>query len=305
MNEEEKVVWAKEESVTTEELNQEDLDLLDQVSKGEIEDQVVDGNALEKLNMYQNVFGYKYSSRLPEIFHANLFEREEKMVSWYKDVIEDEELSEDAKKVAKGMMVAYNCALFKDVYSGPIMVFFTKSSKNLKKHTKEVRLKRIADDLNSFIIKSGFAFRPDILGAITKFLYAKFSYFIPKENDYIQFYPMILIAKYINRIRVNDYADYWYGLMFMSNMVSFALANNEEINNDEQLVELEKRLVKFLLYIWLKADPETFTGPVELKSNPSVVSVEDDPSAPLPVFNEEKTENPIPVFNENEQSVEV
>lgn len=296
-------------NITTEELSDEDLKMVDETNE-------LDDNQVENLlsEVPTNIFGSKldenndqetYTVLTNKVFSSSIRERSAAMKELYKTAMEDETLSEENKKIVKGMTMAYNCAIFADKVSAPMLSFFMKHN-NLKKHMSDVRYSRILDNLRYVIDKSGFNFRPEAIGLCAKVLLMKYGFtFEKEENNRFSFYPSILISLYSKGLNVGDYANLWYIIVFITNLYQMSIiefdGELESLNDqDKELYELRQRLAKFLVYMWKKADPEGYSDPKteeeaiayqkSLEEN-SEESNDDDEVKPM-----EEKETPTPEF---------
>lgn len=209
--------------------------------------QLKDENTYTK-NIFTSPLGHKYAKQLFDIYNnMTLANRDELMKKFYEEGKNDSTLSDNQKKIISGCYVAYLIAIGKTNLSMPLILYVKNKKPNLSKCLTEKRIKRVIEDLYSFMERSGFKFECyNIFDLLKRFLQSFSQTLNHKDNEdpTFELYLIIALSKFARALPIMAYNQIWFVLMFIKNISLLSFVNINMINND--IINEAKNLIKLI-----------------------------------------------------------
>ena len=219
-------------------------------------------------NMFTKALGDKYAKKFHEVYYANFGERDKLMKELYEDSKQDNTLKDFQVSMISKCYVAYLAAVGANCnISLPIISYVDKKKPNLTKILhNEVRLKRIAIDLQESVDRTGFVFDIYNLPDLINVFLTQFSQDDKLEDSELSLEYIVLAAlgKYIRLLPIIALPNIWYAIMFMKNIASLAYITSEEYKENEHIKPQVLSIVKTIYAINIMELKRT-NKPVKLK----------------------------------------
>lgn len=206
-------------------------------------------------NMFTSIVGSKYAKKFHEVYYADFSTRDKLMKDLYEEAKNDVNLKEKQKIIIKKCYMAYlfavgsNCGI-----SLPIISYLEKTKPNLNKIlNSDIRLKRMMNDLDETISKTGFDLNIYALPQLLTVFFVQFQQ-KPKEDLYdsdgiYEFKILAVLNKYSRVFSVDSVVNLWYTIIFMKNIVSLAYIKEEEYNENEHIKKQVPSILRTLLIV--------------------------------------------------------
>lgn len=197
-------------------------------------------------NIFTVPLGDKYAKKFYDVYNGTLETRDQLMKDLYDYSKNDTSISEKQRKIIAGCYIAYIEAIGKNNVSMPLILFVKNKKPNLTKCLDEKRIKRVIEDLYSFVEKTGFEFQCyNLFDLLKHFLisFAEIQNHEDEEDPTFELYVIIALSKFVRTLPYIAYPQMWFGLMMMKNIsllsfVNIRMVNNDIINEVKNLIEL-------------------------------------------------------------------
>lgn len=259
-------------------------------------------------NMFTSPLGDKYAKKFFNVYNASLNNRDELMRKIYEEGQNDNSLNEKQKKIITGCYIAYLSATGKKTVAFPLVLFIKNKKPNLTKYLNEKRIKRVIEDLYSFVEKTGFDFECYLLmDYLTRFLhsFSKLHNHRDSTDASFELYLIIALSRFVRSLSPIAYQQMWFALMMLKNISLLSFVNIQMI--DETLIEEIKNLIKLINIIHVleleRAETVLQTREEEDIQERSVLLPNDNIELKSELLKEEKEEISININKNNENEV--
>ena len=221
----------------------------------------------EKVNLFTKSLGNKYARLFEELYNSDLRNRNIKLKEIIDYAAEDNELDEKQKIIFNLSNVRYLSAIGQNTIPSPILAYMIESKPNLKKSIKKIRLKRIYEDLESFVSRTGFDYDlntlPENIRSLCNY-FKKDSLELWNEmhnNDYeYELYIIACISKLVRKLSPEDYLSQWYYINFLKNIELLSNIPSDIYKEEKVKTSLQNtgKILNYIYFLEMKRQGKTF-----------------------------------------------